>query len=169
MLYLFIQDCEKGKYEIVLKYIFSLCNKVSFHLPNFCSSGDYDIKYNNNGEKNFEYIEYLQKNRKITDLCFQKGAKRYTSNKYVGEKLAYNTQIVSVNLFSELKSLFLKHHLFEWKYPDLPEDVCFFFNEECKFQSVAHDGDLIMYKETKKDIDFFDLNGIEYMKIRDKK
>lgn len=165
MIYFDIDVCSTIQYTKLLEYIFRTCNKVSFHFPNFENTFENpkEIKLGKNGTVNQEYVEYLNKNHELISLCFQRGGKKYVAHTYMGAKFRYNTQVIDVNLFPKLKEMIKKVHIFEWQYPNLPEDLCFFADNKCRFYSVAHEHEFFICNETKEDLKFLSENHFEYI------
>lgn len=168
MIYLDIDTCTEAQYSELLKYIFNICNKVSFHFPNFENTYESPrkIKYKNNGSLNEEYVRYLKKNEEIISLCLNAGAKKYMANDYVGYSFRYNTQVIVSKLLPEIKKLIKMHHIFDWQYPALPEDLCFYEDETCRFGSIAHEREFVIYHETSSDISFLTSKQFKFIRQR---
>lgn len=163
-------SCTTNMYNNLLQYIFSCCNYVSFHMPNFNQSNT-DSSYimlNNNGEINVDYNEYVSRNDKLLKLCEKNGAIKYISKSYMGMRFGYVTQIYYVKLFNELKEYVCAKHLFDWNFEDLPEDLCFFSNKLCRFATVSHESQFVIYNEVPADKDFLIKNKFSYFIKKDK-
>ena len=164
MVYVDIENCSHNQYNDLINYILKICNNIYFHFPNFKNNSDYwKINYDNNGNINQDSVLYLRKNQKLLDLCYKMGAKKYVSYEYLTTRLAYKTQIINVELFPYLEQLIRKHHIFQWQYNVLPEDLCFFKNDKCRFFSIAHEHQFMIFNETKDDISFLSNGKFEYL------
>ena len=162
MVYIDIENCDREKYLELLRYIFRECNQVTFHFPNFTNTGCVDVRLTNDGETNAEYVEYLARNAMLIRSCLNSGGIKKTTKVYNGVKLAYNTQMIQANLSESIKVLLKRTHLYNWLYPDLPEDVCFFRNGLCRYLSESHEQIFIMCNEKKEDIDFLKNMGFSF-------
>ena len=121
----------------------------------------------NDGTINKEYVNYLNKNQKILSLCFKNGGNRHIANEYVNAKFRYTTQIIRAKLFPEIKSMIKSTHIFEWQYPNMPEDICFFKGTLCRFLSTAHENEFYICNETKEDKLFLSKIKVEYSIIHE--
>lgn len=163
MIYIDIEHCDECKYFELLNYIFQQCNWVTFHFPNFMNKGSLDIRLDDRGNKNLEYGEYIKKNELLIAASLKHGGKKIITKTYNDVSLAYNTQVITVKLIKEIKEQLLQHHIFEWMYPNLPEDICFFKDNCCRFVSETHEGVFFIKNEKNDDIVFLRQHGFDHM------
>ena len=162
MIFVDITSCSHEIYEKFLEYIFITCDMVSFHFPNFQNQGVGNILSDHAGGLNKEYAEYLDKNKKLLSQCMRYGAEIKVSNVYDGRKLGHNTKVLRTKLSDFLKLFISKYHLFDFLFPDLPEDLCFYKNGVCRFSSISHEEIFVVQNETKSDLDFLKAHGITH-------
>jgi len=75
------------------------------------------------------------------------------NNKWEYQACYYNAESNALSSLLSVKSLF------EWDWPLLPQDLCFYRKNQCWFKSVSHERLALLIKPTKFDIDFFSKIG----------
>ena len=57
---------------------------------------------------------------------------------------------------SALQCLLSVNSLFDWIWPTMPQDLCFFRENTCWFCSISHEKQAILTEPTNQDIEFFE-------------
>ncbi|GAA0177102.1 hypothetical protein SH2C18_03880 [Clostridium sediminicola] len=71
--------------------------------------------------------------------------------------------ICTYRICSEVKSYILQGKgLFNWKYPNLPDDLCFFLNGYCWFCTVSHEGYATMFLSDFKEVEKLRKIGLKF-------
>ena len=79
------------------------------------------------------------------------------------EIIPYQT-IYYLKMNQELKKeLLSKESLFEWKYPEMIEDISFFKNDQCWLFNVTHEEILDIMCDSKEEYDYLKSIGIEFV------
>lgn len=132
------------KYNDILSYILKTCDEVSFHFPILCEER-YNTPYLLE-----DYKKYQKAKAKLLSELFNHQAKKRTSNIYQNIKLGYTTQIINVKLYPDLIEMIKNNHLYNWVWWNaLPEDPCFFSNNECRFITISHEETFYVCDNTK--------------------
>lgn len=64
----------------------------------------------------------------------------YLDVEYAGTLSIYENEVVVLKSNENVKNYLMKEsNLYEWKYPKLPEDMCFYKNDKCIAQVIAHE------------------------------
>lgn len=139
------------RYNALIIYLYNCCDTLSFLIPDY----DYaeDIKYEDNIELFMSAIEpYIIKN--------------YQSNEYCGSKTGGKYNIYHVT-FDEnvIGPLCAGLHLYNWIYPYLPEDLCFYKEGKCYLSSVAHEKLCWIYTEDEDEIKALKETGLKFTEM----
>jgi len=140
----------KQQYLMLIEFCLRECDVVSLCLPNFeWNKGD-------------DFKNYKKKVKPILDafepnLIFSEQTNLYVNQETdrVNEVYYYNTMGLSREPFNMVESIY------DWCYPDFPEDLCFFKGEICWFQSIAHENMAFIYddsQETKRHLNWLDFD-----------
>ena len=77
-----------------------------------------------------------------------------------------DSDFIRIENVKELKSLFFKGTTLEdWNGETLPQELCFYRNDQIWFWYVSHEKLAFLRNETSADIDFLEKNKIEYFKF----
>ena len=148
-------NINKTQHIKLIYYILEKCNKISFHFPGICDNGkiiDNDI-----------FKKYHQSNSTLIRECFKNGAKQIVSKKYNGMTLGVCSKIFYVKPFVLIKQMLEERYLFDWLMQNnLPEDICFYKNDDLRFFSCSHDEIFYIYYENQEDIAFLKQNNFTY-------
>lgn len=149
--------------DLFYDYVFENCDKASVCFPNFRQkNGTTSIRMN----KDFE--EYMAKNEDIVREISPHILRRYLSKSYFVMKYRHVCDIYVFNLFKEFKrKLRNTPNLFDWQYPNLPEDICFFRKNslKCWLQVIAHENYAYIFDETEQDEKMLIDCGIQYIRM----
>ena len=122
-------------------------------------------------KQNKDYEQYLAQNEHILQEIAPYIIQRYLSKSYFIMKQSYVCDIVAFRLFKGAKErLYNYPNLFDWQYPDLPEDLCFFRKgtSKCWLQVIAHEDYAYIFDETEGDEEMLNNCGIKYVKLSKK-
>lgn len=99
--------------------------------------------------------------------------RKYKSNEWPGTKLIGNKATIYLLHYNVETITIIKKYtnrLFDWKYPNLPEDICFLDkNENVILATISHENDAFINTniEIEKDfIIFFNKEGIKYEVVK---
>ena len=142
----------KQQYLMFVERCFFECDVFSFCLPVFGKN---------------EFTEYKNKIKPIlntfkSNLIYAEQTKCYLDQKteHINEVYYYNTLGLSCEPFNQLESIY------DWRYPNFPEDICFYKNGECWLQSIAHEHLCFIYDDSKEIKDYIKWLGFQYIKSR---
>ena len=152
MIYFYFGDVQREKYVKFLNYIASVCDKVSFHIPNF--DEDHELR---KGIISKEYKKCIRNCKWLTDKIEEDCIERRISKEYVTTYYDGDTDVWILELTDKVKSIIQDSGDFKkWQYPDYPEDLCFYKkgSSKCWITTVAHEEEepWCMFDETAEDI-----------------
>jgi hypothetical protein len=132
----------KATYYVLINYLLEKSDIFTFSVPNF---GKYIspfgeeriVKYLDDGSEFLEYKnKVMPKIEKITDHLL----KMYCSEKYGTNTYDREREIYVVKIDESLdRSFFENVGLFDWRYPNFPEDFCFYKNGQCVMELISHE------------------------------
>ena len=124
----------ENKYDSLLSYVLKTCDEISFHFP-ILDKATYDLP-----ELTQDYARYQHSKQEFLTELFKHGAKQKISKTYQGIRLGYETQIIRVKLYPKLIDRIRNYHLYDWVWWNaLPEDPCFFVQNNCRFVTISHE------------------------------
>lgn len=168
-----IGKIENGKYYLLLDYLFSKCDVFTFHLPD---------KFNEFiSENNIEYFPWCNLNTYVNSIDSKEFEeyknsieyrvrefrrffiKEYIDVEYAGN-IYGNKMEIKVIRFDEslLGALKATSGLYDWQYPKMPEDLCFYSQGKCFLRSVAHEKMCIIYSDDYDTIYTLKKIGLKY-------
>ena len=107
-------------------------------------------------QKMYEYINRLQNNIIKTDKC---ECKPYWSN--------YDTYYLKIDDFLE-NQLLKNRALYEWDFPNLPSNICFYKNDKLWLETIAHEEICRIYTEDEEEIEYLKelgyIDDVDYVK-----
>ena len=168
-----LSDIEKKQYDLFIKFMLKKCDIFTFFLPNFGKevvAVDNIFKFPNDEigtiKYNHSYTDFQSYKKRVSeriDLISNNIIKKFNDVKYCGDVYTYDCEIyiVKINKFLNI-DFFSSHSLFDWKYPFLPEDICFFKEGKCFMRSIAHEQMCFIYDTEDKIISFLDDIGLDY-------
>lgn len=139
-----------AKYHKLLDYLFIKSNIITFHIQNNFQTyiNEKNIKFFSipnfkdykNKEDCEEFIKHKRKVEKYITPFRRFFIKEFEDVEYAGG-LYVNKMEIKVIKFDEalLKVLKNTEGLYDWKYPNMPEDLCFYNEDKCILRSVAHE------------------------------
>lgn len=154
---------ENDQYKQLIHYLVNKCDAFTFCLPNFgkkailTNQSHYSDNPNLHGfnfldnSENFE----LYKDRTLPKIDIVKNQiiKKYYDIKYASSSYDREREIYIVTINSSLNTDFFDNYgLFDWRYPNYPEDICFYLNGKCFMESVAHSAILLSRFPLKSDL-----------------
>lgn len=142
------QDLKNGKqYDDLIEYCLRTCDYFMFVICNFDFTDDYNVK-----------MEKIKS--KLSDLFVKERSNPiWPSTESLDDRHKYNICFYKCDA-KALELLKAPGGVFEWRYPDYPEDLSFFRGNQCFMYLSAHEEELWFQNETDKDVDFFKNIGI---------
>jgi hypothetical protein len=123
-------DIKGRKYEALIEYAYVRCDAFSFRLPHLSGYDGYKERV----------MPVLEKLRPYV-------IKQYTGTEYFWST-GVEADIYVVSLAEELKDTLLSHsRLFDWQYPEAPEDLCFISKGKCWLSCIAHEDLCFIYTD----------------------
>lgn len=167
----------RGKKYIKLIYLMlDYCDKMVFQLPNTFKHFDEEkINADDTIESvNFVALEnndlFCRYKNKVKFAVKMSGVAKniineYESLTYYGKKCNHTFDVFVMSVGSNLRDyLFLTDSIYDWKYPDLPEDICFFKNNKCVLETITHEKLTFLHTDDKEL-----LRKIKFARLRLKK
>ncbi len=152
-------DISGTAYSELIAYLTRQCDSFSFHLPNMGKMlvnernaqyfPEYPIGYTEetDQEKHRAYIERVQP---LVHSISNDITKQWKDTGYLDQISSVEMEVFHSSVSLRTPSFFATaESILSWKYPDLPEDPCFFSEGVCIFQCIAHEG---MCYFTSKDV-----------------
>ena len=171
-------DIKKEQYNLFIKFMLENCDSFTFFLPNFNKNVvtvDNKFYFPNDEIGAIKYsgdcMDFQTYKKTVADrveLISNNIIKKTNDVKYCGDIYTYDCEIyvVKINEFLD-KKFFKADSLFDWKYPMLPEDICFYKDGKCLMRSIAHEEMCSIYNTEFDDIEskalpFLDNIGLDY-------
>ena len=136
------EDISQKQYSDLILYLLKKCEFFTFCLPDFgklirVSDGERTAQRLDDGSA---FISYKNKvmpeiEKLSTHLVQVYESEIYGLNEYDREREIYVVKIDD----SLDASFFDNHSLYDWRYPDFPEDICFYKDGKCFMETVAHE------------------------------
>lgn len=169
---------DEWTYSKLIDFLLIRCDLISYRLPNYnkftvteealkyypeCKLGVIYRDINNND------FEVYKKNIQFTLDAFEKYCiKEYEDFKYHNSIQGYDSEVklikLSDKLIGPLKAI---GGLYDWQYPNMPEDLCFFSKGKCFLKSVAHEKLCFIYTDDKFDMKILKKIGLKFVIIPD--
>ena len=171
-------ELTKNQYRSLMKYVLKKCDKFACSLPNFGKMFiDTDLlgwcedvsPYMN--DSFFEYLddgtafdEYKKKTIPQLDLIADHLTENYKSVKFGTNLYDREREIYVYQIDSNLNfDFFEKDGLFSWRYPNAPEDLCFYRNGQIYMEVIAHE-QLCFFDCAEEELSaFLDELGVSYI------
>lgn len=125
-------DIKDYKYDDLLSYMTLRCDTFTFVVPDFETNSPAGFRSN-------DFIEYKKRINWRLDALKPYIIKVYNDKDYFGNWQDYYQEIYVVQFNEFSKGCLASSSLYSWKYPELPEDLCFFSKGKCFLRSVAHE------------------------------
>ena len=151
MLLLKNKSMNEKRYNALIVYLHNCCDMVSFLVP------DYDyaegIDYEANIQPFMEAIQpFIVSHYRSGEYC-----NRLTGGTYNIYHMAFDKNIIG--------PLCLGLHLYNWMYPNLPEDLCFYKKGKCFLKSVAHEKLCWIYAEEEDEKRALKKIGLKFIEL----
>ena len=165
MITLTAEDIGKKQYCKLIFYLLKKCEFFTFCLPDFgklirVSDGERTAQRLDDGSSFISYKnKVMPEIEKIsTHLVHVYESEIYGTNGYDREREIY---VVKIDDSLDV-SFFDNHSLFDWRYPDFPEDICFYKEGKCYMETVAHEQWCFFYSADEELESFLQESNIEY-------
>ncbi len=153
----------KGKidgwlYVKLINYLLIRCDVLTFKLPNFNhltlsdEAKKYFPQYKLKGDfqeiNNKEFFEYKENISNTLEQFEPFYLKEYIDFKYFDTIQGYDAEIKIVKIDESLDFILTAiSGLYDWVYPEKPEDLCFFSKGKCFLKSIAHEKTCFIYTD----------------------
>lgn len=132
----------------LINIMYNYCDAFSFHLTNYfktCRSvkclNDFDGK---------KYLKYKSNLQPIIDEFRNYILTSYNSLEYLGFQYYNKLEIFVVKFCEYTRNILIESKgILSWKFPNMPDDLCFFRNGVCLLRSVAHENLIFLYTNDK--------------------
>lgn len=158
MLSIDLTELNQLQLTALVDHIYQRCDYFSVTLPNYkqhlCGS---------RMRKNREFRKYMKNIKPIYDniephVTFTRITKSFMNSKY-----SYVLEIKVAKLYKGFKKILLSNgSFFNWLWPDMPEDLCFYIGEKCWMMTLSHEDECIIFDENETDIKMLEDNNILY-------
>lgn len=178
---LYIKNDIKDKiYYGLMFYAFMRCDVVTFHLPNFnkrvINEKNKDVLFENldfgvkeKKRDNHDYSDYLDNIEELLADFKKNILYEYKDVEYVGSIYGHECDIKVISLSSQIvfNNLMGSGRLYDWKYPELPEDLCLFSKGKCWLQSIAHEELCFIYTDDPLEMKILKKIGLKFLIVED--
>ena len=165
MTILLTEDISKQNYTDLIQYLLKKCDIFTFCLPDFGKfittvDGQRTIEFLDDGSA---FRSYKNKVMPKIEKIFNHQLKIYHSESYCGSVYDREREIyvVSIDEWIDI-SFFEIERLFAWRYPDFPEDLCFYKDGKCFMELISHEQLCFFHLPDDTLLQFFDDRNIEY-------
>ena len=153
----------KEQFIELVNYIYKRCDRFSISIPNFQQKGCGDKM-----KMNKFFRVYMETIKPIYDDIEPHVIYKRITKKYMNSKYSHVMEVKVAKLYKGFKQILLENGCFwNWQYPDMPEDLCFFLGKKCWMLTISHEEVCFIYEETKEDIEMLEKNNILYDKCID--
>ena len=159
-----IYDLNFQQQGFLVDYLFNICHTLSFVIQNFnhAQNNNQNILMNDDGEYDSDCCLHNQNTLNLIKELDLKIIRTYSSSRYGTPKYNYQSKVFLVKTNDKLK-FFLSNHPFEdWRFPELPEDLIFYRNNNIWLETVTHEKIIWIHNESKEDIDFLNTHKIKF-------
>ena len=175
MLQIISSIIDKSYYRLI-DYALMRCDVFTFHVPNYnkiCVTEknkecypEYDVGYVKTDESNDDFIIYKNNVASKIEPLQKSFIHNYYDVEYMGSIFGYESEITLVD-FNEEAYGFLKAtgDLYNWKYPHMPEDLCFFSKGQCWLRSIAHEKLCFIYTDDDLEIQVIKKIGLKFIEM----
>lgn len=169
-------EITKDQYCLLIGYILKICDSFACSLPNFDKiftnmdllQGVEDISPFMK-DSFFRYLDdgvafeaYKTKVSSRLKLIADHQIKSYKSLRFATNLYDREREIYVYRIDSDLNfDFFETEGLFTWRYPGLPEDLCFYRNNKIYMEVIAHE-ELCFIEADEANCEFLDELGLEY-------
>ena len=139
----------KKAYNELLLFLIKKSDTYMFHLPNMGKilvnqrnhkdSPDYPLGYTeiDDQKDHFNYVDKVKIHlKKIQSDIISS----HIDTGYLEQTFNIEIEVFNVNVSEKTFDFFsITDSFYEWQYPNLPENPCFFINGKCIFECIAHE------------------------------
>ena len=160
-------------YDKLISRLVQISESFLFHLPNMGKTlvnernaelmEGYPLGYieETDCEQHQAYIEKMQPFLNIIEKDI---IEHHKDTGYLDQMSNLEIDVYSVTISENTKNFFAKSdNVFNWQYPNFPEDPCFLSSDDCIFQVIAHENLSFLYRDDPYIISLLDEYDIEYM------
>lgn len=165
------EDIRGEKYQRLIAYLLNKCDTFTFCLPDFGKrayfhheSGSFlDKYYVSSLDDGLPFQTYKTRVAPKVELVKDHLRKVFCDIKYCTNLYDREREIYVVKIDSSLNAdFFASDGLSEWRYPNFPEDICFYKNGQCFIETVTHEQCCFFYLEDDDLLKLLDNLDIEY-------
>jgi len=168
---------DKSYYQLI-DYILKRCDMFSYFYPhnnkiivtskNSEIYPEYEIGFESIRPGEDEYIQNVSNLQWRVEYIRNKIIKSYEDVEYVGSTCGCACQITIAQLDESIGGYFKSTSgLYDWIFPDMPEDLCFFSKGKCWLRSIAHEKLCFIYIEDDFEKNVLKQMGLKYYEIPD--
>ena len=165
MTILVTEDISKQNYNELIYYLLKNCDVFAFCLPDFgklVRNVD-DQRTVQRLDDGSEFYSYKNKVMPKIEKILSHQLKIYHSECYGTNSYDREREIYVVSIDESIDtSFFESDRLFAWRYPNFPEDLCFYKDGKCFMELISHEQLCFFYSPDDSLLQFFDDRNIEY-------
>lgn len=161
---IFIYGLNAEQHKTIIDYSCGICDSLSFVIQNFnhAQNNNQNILKNDDGEYDSDCCLHNQNTLNLIKELDLKIIRTYNSSRYGTPKYNYQSKVFLVKTNDKLK-VFLSNHQFEdWRFPELPEDLIFYRNNNIWLETITHEKIIWIHNESREDIDFLKKHKIKF-------
>ena len=171
-------DISNKTYYKLIDYITNRCDMFSFFYPHYNKIivtsknseiyPEYEIGFESISQGENEYIQNVSNLQWRTDYIRKKIIKSYEDVEYVGSTCGCACQITIAQLDESIGGFFKSTGgLYDWRFPDMPEDLCFFSKGNCWLRSIAHEKLCFIFTDDDYEKKVLKKMGLKFYEIPD--
>lgn len=128
----------------LINIMYNYCDAFSFHLTNnFKTCRSIEGLSESDGNK---YLKYKNNLLPIINEFSNYVLTNYKSLDYLGFHYYNKLEVYVIKFNKYTKDILIKSKgILSWKFPNMPDDLCFFSNGVCLLRSVAHENLIFLY------------------------
>ena len=165
----------KEAYNELLLFLIEKSDTYMFHLPNMGKMlinqrnhkdfPEYPLGYTeiNDQKDHFNYVDNVKKYLEIiqSDIISS-----HIDTGYLEQTFNIEIEVFNVNISEKTLDFFsITDSFYEWQYPELPENPCFFVDGKCIFECVAHEKMCIIYLYNEEVVNILNKHNVQYFLI----
>jgi len=168
---------EEKCYSSLVIFLFNCCDVVTFNLPKFSEKRitEKNRKYFPNQKlgifphaEDEEFNNYKQKIEKLITPINHRIIRCYDDVEYCGSIRGYNAEIYNVSFLADTIGFFMQAiSLYNWLYPNLPEDLSFYKKGKCFLRSIAHEKRCWIFTDDEFDKIILKKIGLKFTELPD--
>ena len=171
-------EMTKEQYRALIQYVLRKCDSFACSLPNF-GKMFVDMELLNNSDdisvymkdSYFRYLddgsdfeEYQKRVSSQLNLIADHQIKKYKSLEFATNLYDREREIYVYQIDSDLNfDFFEKEGLFSWRYPNSPEDLCFYRSGQIYMEVIAHEQLCFFNFDEEEICNFLDKLGVDFI------